>query len=286
MLTGPHNFHNKFRFIMTVLFSFFTLWFVFIVVYRVNADGGSAQIWSATYQLIAWVGAIYGIYFSRLWGGWHSVIGRANLVFALGLLAQSFGQSIFSYYFYTGIEAPYPSIADLGFFGSIPLYIYGVILIARVSGAYIRYKTLSNKIFVFLVTVLALIMSYSVFLRSYEFYWDNPLTIFLDFGYPIGQAIYISLAVIAYVNFRGLLGGTMRKSIMLIIFALVAQYLSDYVFLYQISRGIYEGVNTVLVDYLYLVAYFVMSLALINLGHSFTKIRDGNQTINSGEKPL
>ena len=55
----------------------------------------------------------------------------------------------------------------------------------------------------------------------------------------------------------------MKNKILFVLFALVIQFLCDYTFLYQSSKGIWQvgGVN----DYMYLVAYFVMTLALINL---------------------
>lgn len=266
------GFVKKSVFAAVFLFTILTAWLLFLISKYSDPESNNAQIWSATYQIIAWFGALYGLYFARLWGGWKSIMGRANLSFALGLLAQAFGQSVFSYFFFKGIEAPYPSIADIGFFGSIPFYIYGIILLSKSSGAHLSLKLLSNKIQAFLIPLAVLLISYFMFLKDYEFDWTQPLTIFLDFGYPFGQAIYISLAIVAYFLTRNFLGGLMKKPIILFIIALFAQYIADYIFLYQISRGTYDG--GLEIDYLYLVAYFIMTLSLIKLGSVFYKIKN------------
>lgn len=264
---------EKSAFLVGLFFIALTVWFMILVFRGFDPDSQNSQIWSATYQIIAWLGALSGLYFASLWGGWKSLMGRANLAFALGLLAQSFGQSVFSFFFYSGIEAPYPSVADIGFFGSIPLYIYGITLLARASGVNFSFRLFARKIQAVLIPAGMLALSYFIFLRDYEFDWEQPLTIFLDFGYPFGQAIYISLAIVTYLLARNFLGGLMKTPIVLFITALFIQYIADYVFLYQISRGTYVG--GLEIDFLYLLAYFVMALSLIKLGSVFYKIKNG-----------
>lgn len=261
---------KKTLYIAIFLFASVTLWFLYLLVTNSGPDTDMAQIWSSSYQIIAWFGALCGLYFANLWGGTKSVVGRANIAFTLGLLGQSFGQSVFSYFYFQGIEVPYPSIADIGFFGSIPFYIYGVFLLAQLSGARFSFKSNYNKTIAIVLPLLILIASYFVFLKDYVFDWTQPLTIILDFGYPFGQAIYISIAITAYLFSKSYLGGIMRKPILFFILALFIQYIADYVFLFQVSRGTYVG--GLGVDYLYLLAYFMMTYSLIKLGSSFYKI--------------
>jgi hypothetical protein len=84
----------------------------------------------------------------------------------------------------------------------------------------------------------------------------------LDFGYPFGQAIYISIAILAFLFSRRLLSGLMRPKILLILAALCMQYASDFTFLYQSHHNTWKagGVN----DYMYLIAYFIMTIALLS----------------------
>lgn len=232
----------------------------------------SGDAFSDTYGIVALLGGIAGIYIAGKWGGFKSLMGRAILFFALGLLAQAFGQAVYSaYYFWLGEEVPYPSLGDVGYFGSVLLYIYAIYCLAKVSGVRISLKSFFNKVIALLIPLALLTLSYYWFLRDYEVDSSAPLTTFLDFGYPLGQAIYIALAILTYTLSRKILGGIMKGPILFLLFALVIQYVADFVFLYQASRETWEagGVS----DYIYLTAYFLMTLALLRVGKAYKEIR-------------
>lgn len=230
-------------------------------------------IWGASYQVIAALGAVFGFIASFRWGGLQSALGRSIFFFALGLTFQVFGQSTFSYYnLVAEVDIPYPSIADIGYFGSIPLYIYATFLLLRVSGGVLGLKSYANKAIAVVLPLVMLGFSYYFFLNGYEFDWSAPLNVFLDFGYPLGQAIYVSLALLTYVLSKKYLGGTMKNSILTILFGLVVQYIADYNFLFQAYRETW--VNGGYGDFLYLIAYLVMTFGLINLGHVFENIKE------------
>lgn len=223
----------------------------------------SNQLFAAAYGIVALVGGIFGLRASRKWGGTKSLVGKALIFFGLGLLAQEFGQLAYSFYIYAlEAEVPYPSIGDVGYFGSVLLYIYGAYLLAKAAGVKFSLKNITNKLVAIIIPAVILIISYSVFLRAYEFDFSVPLTIFLDFGYPLGQAIYIAIAVLTYMLSRRFLGGVMRPAILLLIFALFVQYVADFTFLYGLQHeAIYPGGWN---DYLYFVAYTIMGYALLN----------------------
>lgn len=255
-----------------VIFIFFTSWWVIIQFPPFSQNTGLVQNFGVTYGVMALWGGIWGVIISKKWGGKKSIMGKAILFFALGLFAQVFGQIAYSYYIYIlGIEVPYPSLGDIGYFGSIPLYIYGVWLLAKASGAQITLGTYKNKIQALLIPILMLVFSYILFLQNYEFDWTSPLAIFLDFGYPMGQAIYISIAILTYFLTRKMLGGVMKYRILFILFALFVQYISDYTFLYQVSNETWRlgGIN----EFMYLVSYLLMTLAIIQLETVFKKLR-------------
>lgn len=229
--------------------------------------------WAASYEIIAWGGCIYGLYMSRVWGGYKSSMGRAVMFFSLGLLLQGFGQATFSFYTtILHIDIPYPSISDVGYFGSVIFYIAGIIMLAKVSELTYRLKENTGKVLVLFLPIIVLVTSYYFFLKDYEFDWSAPLRIFLDFGYPLGEAIYVSIAVLCLVLTWHLLGGVMRKSFVLVMIALCAQYVAEFNFLFRTSRSIW--VNGGYGDFLYLFAYFLMTLALINMGKSYHAIHD------------
>ncbi len=224
------------------------------------------------YGYLAVCGGIWGLIISKKWGGIRSVMGRAIIMFSLGLFAQEFGQ--LSYAFYNDIyktPGPYPSMGDIGFFGSIPLYAYGILLLAKASGVKIKLQSYRSKIQAIFIPIIMLAIGYALFLQGYKFDWSDGIKIFLDFGYPLGQAIYVSIALLTYLLSKGILGGVMKNKILFIVFALVIQFLSDYIFLYQSNRGLYQvgGIN----DYIYLVAYFVMTLGIIQFDVVYNKLK-------------
>src|SRR5207247_941570 len=103
----------------------------------------------------------------------------------------------------------------------IPFYFYGAFMLAKASGAHISLRSYSSKIYTFIIPVILLSFSYYTFLKGYEVDPTQPLKTFLDFGYPIGQAIYVSMALIAYILARKVLGGIMRLPVLFFIIALI-----------------------------------------------------------------
>ncbi len=247
----------------TTVFLFFAGWWVINQV-RFSPEDNANALFSDTYWVLPLIGALIGLWASKKWGGVKSLFGRSIFFFALGLFAQVFGQVVYTYYAQVQhIEAPYPSIGDIGFFGSIPLYVIAISMLAKTIGARFRRASTSRKALALVLVFVLLITSYSVFLREYEVDWSNPLMVLLDFGYPLGQAVYVSLALLAYILSRGLLGGIMKNKILLLLVAFVIQYTADYSFLFRFNRDQwYAGDFS---DFIYLCAYFLMTIALLKL---------------------
>lgn len=236
-------------------------------------DTAQNNSFTLIYPLLSLVGGVAGVVFSRKWGGFNSYFGSAISFFSIGLLAQFFGQAAYAFYIYVqGIEVPYPSIGDIGYFGSAIFYICGAYFLAQVAGIKISFKSLKNKFLAFLIPAALLGFSYLFFLRGYEFDLANSAKIFLDFGYPFSQAIYVSIAILAFLASRKVLGGLMQKPILFLILALTIQYLCDFMFLYQANKGTWHvgGIN----DYLYLVSYLCMTLGLVYVNNIFEKIKE------------
>lgn len=219
---------------------------------------------SDLYGIVALLGGIWGISIAKKWGFTKSLMGKTTLMFSLGLILQEFGQVSYSlYYDIFKVPGPYPSIGDIGFFGSIPLYTLGILYLAKASGVKLGLKSMANKIQALVIPLIILIIGYSLFLSHYQFDWSKPLKIFLDFGYPLGQATYVSLTLLTYLLSHKVLGGVMKNKILLILLALTVQFIADYTFLYQSNNGSWSvgGIN----DFTYLVAYFLMTMGLLNL---------------------
>ena len=272
---------NKLSVIPISILLILSAWWIYIISFPTESTENSRQIWAALYQIMAIYGGIAGLIILKKIGGYKSFIGKTILFFSIGLLLQSFGQTVYSYYiFYQHTEIPYPSIGDIGFFGSIIAYVYAVVFLSKITGIKFSVVSIYTKLKAVLVPLVILFASYLFFLQGYEFDWSSKLRIFLDFGYPLGQALYLSLAIIVFLISLSLIGGAMKKPILFLIFALFFQYLSDFMFLYQAHQGTWYvgGLN----DYLYFLSYFLMTMALIYMGNIFNKIRSDGLVTSSG----
>lgn len=248
-------------FIAILILLFFISWWI-ILQSPIGNNHNSRTLFTAIYFVMALYGGIVGINASLNWGGLKTLLGRATSMFSLGLFMQVFGQLTYSYYtIFKNIQVPYPSLGDIGYFGSICFYIYGVFLLAKSSGIGFNPNSLKKKIITLSIPTFMLGIGYILFLKDYNFDFNNIVKIFLDFGYPLGDAICISIALVLFIFSRNILDGIMRSKALLILIALVVQFVADYTFLYTINT--YTPGN--FVELIYLVAYFVMTLALLSL---------------------
>lgn len=265
------------QFALIMLLVFVGWWVSFQGV--VDQQGSSVNWFENTYGLMALLGSIVGFTAVKKWGGAKAVIGRALLFFSLGLFAQEVGQLVSSYYTQIAhTDLPYPSLGDVAYFGSVVLYLIAALYLGKAVAVKLSLKKLEYKAIAVLVPIVLLAISYFVLLRGYEYDTSKPLTVLLDSGYPIGQACYISVAIIAYLLSRKMLGGIMKSGILLIIVGLVIQYISDFSFIYKVHRG--EYVPGKFVDLFYLISYFVMTIALIRFLAIYRSLNGKAQSIS------
>ena len=265
-------YNNKISKLITFVFLGLFIWWVSIH-FRGLTEGWENEYYTTAYSLLALLGGVYGLNYAKKWGGLKSTLGSALTMLSAGLLSQFIGTMLYSYYiFVLGVEVPYPSAGDIVFLISILLYIYGSYLIARISGASFSVQSLRSKIIAIAIPIVILLISYAVFLNGYHPDWSNLVVTFLDFGYPIGQAIYLSIALLALLFSKEILGGMMRKTIIMLISALILQFIADFAFSYQYAHStVYAGD---FLDLLYTFSYFIMAIALISIGNMFYKVQE------------
>ncbi len=263
---------SKWTKILSAIFAILVIWWITIFA-RGLEEGFENDYFTLAYPILALMGGVAGLVFARKWGGFKSKLGMSIYMFSFGLLAQFFGQLLYSYYiFILGVEVPYPSLGDASYLASVVFYIFGSYELAKVSGIKLSFKSISGKLKSFGIPLLILVVSYLVLMKDYDFTSATPLLLFFDFGFPIGQAIYVSFAILALLISKDILGGMMRKPIMLLILALILQFISDFSFSYQFSQGVvYTGD---ILDLLYCTSYFLMAISLFSIGNMFYKVQE------------
>lgn len=277
-ITGNYHSHmdtiakkglNKVLVITNLIFIALVFWWIFVFLTGTK-DAPVNHIFGFVYGGFSLWGGICGFIVSKRWGGMKSKMGKAILFLSLGLLCQAFGQYSFWVYNYVfHVAVPYPGIPDIGYFGTIPFYIYAAILLAEASGVHLTLDSIRNKLQILLISLLILSISYYLFLKDYSFQDTTPLQVLLDFGYPLGQAVYISIAALTFSLTRGILGGVMRSKVFLILLAFLAQYLAEFIFIY--FHDLYFPAS--FIDLFYLIAYFVMTFAILKLNELYWKLR-------------
>lgn len=280
-------FKNKLTIVASLIYLVFTGWWIYLAINGLQGETDSAERFSATYGSMALFGGVVGLLVSKKWGGFKSLIGKSIGFISLGLLAQVFGQIAYSFYTYRyHIEIPYPSVGDIGYFGSVILYAIALFFMIKALSVRSTFSSKRNIFIIVLLPALLLIGSYAMFLKGYsacvideetmEKVCSTPVQTFLDFGYPLGQAFYISLALLAFSLSKKFLGGVMKPVIWFLIIALIAQYASDFTFLYQDSRDLWKtgGIN----ELMYLSSYLLMTLALIHFGSVLHKLKSNDKS--------
>ena len=255
---------NKiFTIFASALYMLFVAFWAYIASKGLQGDHSIAEIFSGLYGLMALFGGIFGLIVGKKFGGFKSYIGATVMFISLGLLAQEAGQLIYSAYTQLfKIEIPYPSWGDVGYFGSVILYILAAWNAVKAVRTKVALKSKLNKTLITVLPLLLLGFSYFVFLSDYQADSSDILATILDFAYPLGQALYIAIALLALLLSRIFLGGIMKNAIMLLILAFVLQYAADFMFLYQHNQDTWKtaGLN----ELLYLTAYFVTTLSLVS----------------------
>lgn len=253
-----------------IFFLLLNAWWIFIFLTK-TTDALQNHIFGFIYGGFSLWGGLIGLRVAHKWGGIKSVMGKAITFLTIGLLLQAFGQYSFWFYnYFLKVAVPYPGIPDIGYFGTIPFYILAAIMFAKVSRVSISMHSYTSKLQAIITPLIILGVGYFLFLREYSFSEVAPLQAFFDFGYPLGQATYISIAILIYSLSRGILGGIMKIRIMFIILAFFLQFLADYIFIY--FHNLYFPAS--FIDYFYLLAYAAMSLAIIELGIVLKKLNE------------
>lgn len=251
--------------LIAIIFIFFTIFWIILQI-KVKPNNFGYHLFGDTYFIVALLGGLWGITTAKKWGEGKSSMGKAIFLFSLGLLFQTFGQIAYSFYdIFLHIGIPYPSIGDVGYFGYIPLYIYGILLLARASGVKIGLYSVKKNLKILFVSIIILGISYFFILQQYTFNWHNPIKIILDFGYSLGDITYVYFALLTYIQIKTIKKGIMKNKILIILVAFIVFYLADFIFVIQANRKTFIIGQTS--DYIYFMAYLLMTLGILRLNH-------------------
>lgn len=208
---------------------------------------------------------ITGLTKSKSWGALSSNIGRFIIFLSCGFIAWGVGTLIIGYFNLALDQVyPYPSIADLAYILSWPLWFIGMLNLSKATGARFRIKSLKGKLFAALIMVVAFVISYYLLFtvaRGGAFEVDGSyLKLFFDFAYPIGDVVIVTSSLLLFGLSMNYLGGMFKIPILLIIIGFVLNYTADIVFTYINTIGTYHVSNWV--DMLYATVFLLLGIAV------------------------
>jgi hypothetical protein len=254
-------------------FFLFLLAFWATLYFTGTQEGNYNILFVFLYGLIPFFGGIAAIVGYQKWGGLSTTLGRAILLLGLGLFFWGVGESVWSYYvFFLDVDVPYPSLADAFFAPSVFLYTTGTIYLSRVTGTRYSLKSISSKIYLTLVPIAALIITYYVIVimgQQGELISDKQslLKSVLDIAYPLGDAMSLAVAMVVAGFSLRYSGGVYKYDVIAILGGLALMFAADSYLSFTSTIGTaYSGD---LGDLLFTLAVFGLTFGLLG----FNKLR-------------
>ncbi len=246
-------------------------YFVFVFIYWIVLQFSGLKIgfWNYLYNtafgLPPLIGGLVGVFRSKSWGLFKTNVGKAVFFISAGLLSWSIGNLIFSYYnFAKNIDAPYPSLADIGYSPAYFFWIAGMIYLSRATGAKFALKEKREKIFLLVVPLIIITLSYYflLFIVKRTFVSDTPVKIFFDLYYPSMDIFILTIATIILGLSVNFFKGKYRVSLVVILAGFVFSFLGDMFFSYTTSIDTYFTGGVV--DLLFTIALFLLTLGTLS----------------------
>lgn len=228
---------------------FLIFYVVILIAYWVFLFGSGLKtsfwnyFYSFSFSLIALVGGFIGMFLAKPWGLLKSAIGKAVFFISAGLFTWGVGSMIWAYYnFFEHIAAPYPSLADLWYVFTIPLWIAGTIDLSKATGAKFGFKAMKGKLLLIFIPLVVIIFSYYLLVVVARSGMITDLStgylkIFFDLAYPIGDIIILTLALIIFGLSFNYFGGKYKLPIFAILLGFTLMYVADFVFSYTTTIG-------------------------------------------------
>ncbi len=240
------------------------LWWVTIILSK-SVGTQVNYMYGLSFSLLPLIGGVLGLCTSNEWGFLKSLFGKSIFFISLGLITWSLGGVIWSYYnLVLNIEVPYPSIADLAYVISWPLWSIGVFFLSKATGAKFGFKNAFGKLTVLISILVSLSLTYFLIVQlANKGQWDFSggfSQILFSFAYPLGDIVILALALVIYGLSFKYLGGKYRLPISLLLFGFILNYISDMAFSYTTAAETFYTGSWV--DLLFTITFFVLSFSL------------------------
>jgi len=267
-------FFTKANKLIVIYYIFIFIWWA--IFYFGNIRGTQANYYyQFAFGLIPLLGGISGIFKSKKWGLFKSKIGLALFFISCGLITWGIGQMFWSIYYniLLRVAIPYPSLADVGYILSWPLWAIGIINLSYATGAKFSLKNVKGRVFLFIIPIILIAFSYYVLIivargGQVSDFKGGAIKVFFDLAYPVGDVIILSLATLVYGLSFKYLGGKYKIPIIILILGFVTNYIVDFSFSYTTTNNTYfngHWVDMLFPTAMALIAFGINSFDMKNL---------------------
>lgn len=254
-----------------LLFYYIFICICWVIIYLLGIRGTNTNYYyQFAFGLIPLFGGISGMMKAKHWGFLRSKLGSAVFFISAGLTAWGIGQMFWSLYYniLLGVETPYPSLSDFGYISAVPLWAVGMYYLSHVTGARFSINKFKGKIVLFIIPLILISFSYYLLVivarnGSISDLDGSNIKVFLDFAYPIGDALILTLAGLTYFLSYDYLGGKYKRPILFLLAGFLVMYIVDFSFSYVTTSETYY--NGHWVDLLFPTALTLMALAVNDL---------------------
>ena len=214
-------------------------------------------------NIIPFFSGIFVVLGSKQWAGEGGLIHKGLFFIGLGMILWASGGFIWSFYnFFLHMPAPYPSLADIGYAPSVFFYCLGTIYLSRGAGADLGLRKKYVKQLMVIIPVIMLTFSYYILIEvgrgGVLFTPNDPfLKTFLDFAYPIGDFVSLTVSVILSWLYFDFLVKKYRYGVIFVLLGMVGMFFADFSFSYTTTRNIYFNGN--FSDFLFALGMFLLA---------------------------
>lgn len=235
-----------------------------------------------TYGYIALIGIYYGLSHINKSSS-PSTLTTTIKWFCFGLLSQFIGLQIWTIYNLQGIDVPYPSIADFGYLGLIPCYLYATLVYIDLPATNKVVSALKKNILAILAPILMIVtamLTYFSIGRGVDV--ESHLSDVLAVVFLVGETIPMTILLYAFIFGSKGKSRLARYTMGIILFGFFLQFLAEYSFIFSASLGAY--VNTNIIDYIYCISYSYMALTIVMLTN-MNKLYNSNMAVDEARSP-
>jgi hypothetical protein len=245
---------NQNKFQANINYYVLTLFFILIITFEVaNFVDPVVEPQLDGFELLRLLGfpaaAIFSFWVAKKYWG-STVFGRAYLALGIGYAFYTAGDSLWYVYEVILQEAPYPSLADIGYFGFYPFAIYHL----RTNIHYFKNKLEKRQKIILLAipigsciiysffTLLLVDSSAGIFHTVISLQEINPIEFLIGFAYIAATTTTFSFALVgAQVFHFGKLGSAWG----LLLLGIALNTVADYYYYYSENFGEYLRSNPV-----------------------------------------